>query len=179
MKTRAECLKEYGSDYFIQKKLDEGTIFKVGKAIYSETQFVPDLAIFMLKHPNAVVTMRSAFSFYGLTDVIPDKCDLATSRNAAKIKDVRVKQYFVHPDFFTEGIITTKCKGYDIRIYNQERMLIELIRYKGKLPFDYYKEILLNYRKIIPSLDIQKIQDYALLAPKSNKILEILQAEVL
>ena len=52
-------------------------------------------------------------------------------------------------------------------------MLIELVRYKSKLPFDYYKEIILNYRKLLPRLDIQKIQDYALMAPKSNKVLEI------
>ena len=57
-------------------------------------------------------------------------------------------------------------------------MLIELARYKSKLPFDYYKEIVLNYRKILPRLDIQKIQDYALIAPKSNKVLETLQLEV-
>ena len=56
---------------------------------------------------------------------------------------------------------------------------IELVRYKSKLPFDYYKEIILNYRKLLPRLDMQKIQDYALMAPKSNKVLEILQMEVL
>lgn len=93
------------------------------------------------KYPNAVVTMKSAFSFYGLTDVIPDECDLATTRDAVKIKDTRVKQYFVSDDFFEEGIEIADYKGYDIRIYNKERMLIELVRYKSKLPFDYYKEI--------------------------------------
>ena len=130
--------------------------------------------MFVYKYPYTVVTMKSAFFFHGLTDVIPDECDLATTRDATKIKNKRVKQYFV-----PEGIETADYKGYDIRIYNKERMLIELVRYKSKLPFDYYKEIILNYRKILPRLDIQKIQDYALMAPKSNKVLEILQMEVL
>jgi len=58
-------------------------------------------------------------------------------------------------------------------------MLIELLRYKSKLPFDYYKEILLNYRKILPLLDMQAIQDYAYDAPKSGKVMETLQMEVL
>lgn len=82
-------------------------------------------------------------------------------------------------EFFDEGIETADYKGYDIRIYNKESMLIELVRYKRKLPFDYYKEIILNYRKLLPRLDIQKIQDYALQSPKSNKVLEILLLEVL
>ena len=33
MKTRAECLEKYGSDYFIEKKIEEGELFKVGKGI--------------------------------------------------------------------------------------------------------------------------------------------------
>ncbi|MBR2554007.1 MAG: hypothetical protein IKE94_04000, partial [Aeriscardovia sp.] len=68
---------------------------------------------------------------------------------------------------------------YPIRLYSKERMLIELLRYKSKLPFDYYKEILLNYRKILPRLNIQEIQDLAYDAPKRNKIMETLQTEVL
>lgn len=179
MKTRAECLKKYGSDYFIEKEIEEGKLFKVGKGIYSKKKYVPETAMFVYKYPNVVVTMKSAFFLHGLTDVIPEECDLATTRDAAKIKNKKVKQYFVADYFFEEGIETVDYKGYDIRIYNKERMLIELVRYKSKLPYDYYKEIILNYRKILPQLDIQKIQDYALMAPKSNKVMEILQTEVL
>lgn len=63
--------------------------------------------------------------------------------------------------------------------YIWKRNMFQRLRYKSKLPFDYYKEIILNYRKLLPRLDIQKIQDYALMAPKGNKVLEILQMEVL
>ena len=55
-------------------------------------------------------------------------------------------------------------------------MLVELIRYKSKLPYDFYKEIILNYRRILPTLDIQEIRDLAFAAPKSNKVFEILLA---
>jgi hypothetical protein len=56
---------------------------------------------------------------------------------------------------------------------------VELLRHKSKLPFDYYKEVLLNYREIIDDLDIRLIQDYAYEVPKSAKIMETLQLEVL
>ena len=36
MKKRAECIQKYGSDYFIEKKIEEGKLFKVAKVIYSE-----------------------------------------------------------------------------------------------------------------------------------------------
>ena len=179
MLSRSECIREYGSDYKIQQKIDEGTLFRVGKAIYSEDKYVPELAVLAYRYPNAVVTMHSAFYIHGLTDVIPGIYDLATDRNAAKIRNSQVNQYFYPSESFTLGIETADYQGYPIKIYNKERMLIELLRYKSKLPFDYYKEVLLNYRRIIPALDIQAIQDYAFASPKSRKIMETLQMEVL
>ena len=174
-----ECLAEYGSDYIVQKKVKAGELFKVGKAVYSEEKHVPEVAVLAYQHPNAVVTMRSAFYMHGLTDVIPHEYDFATDRNAAKIRDKRVKQYFAPTGFVDQGIETVDYKGYPIRIYSKERMLIELLRYKSKLPYDYYKEILLNYRKIMPQLNIQAIQDFAYDAPKSGRIMEMLRTEVL
>ena len=64
MKTRTECLEEYGSDYFVEKKIEKGELFKVGKGIYSEKKYVPDIAMFVYKYPYVVVTMRSAFYFF-------------------------------------------------------------------------------------------------------------------
>ena len=69
--------------------------------------------------------------------------------------------------------------GDIINIYNRERLLVELLRHKSKLPFDYYKEILLNYRDIISGLDIRLIQDYIYEVPKSAKIMDTLQLEIL
>ena len=74
---------------------------------------------------------------------------------------------------------TPTVQGYPIRVYNRERMLIELLRNKATIPFDLYKEILLNYRKILPKLDIQKIQDYAMASPKSNMVMNALQMDVM
>ncbi len=116
---------------------------------------------------------------HGLTDTLPCAYDLATDRDAAKISDKRVKQYFYPSDFFEAGAETADYKGDPIRVFCLERMLIELLRYKTKLPFDYYKEIVLNYRKRLPQLNLQLVQDLALAAPKSGKILETLQLEVL
>jgi len=66
-----------------------------------------------------------------------------------------------------------------IKIYNKERMLVELIRNKNMLPFDYYKEIIINYRRIIEKLDIQLIQEYVYALPKTSMIMEVLEMEVL
>ena len=179
MMTHSDCLEQYGSDYRIQQKLEAGELFKIGKGLYSEEEHVPELAELSYKYPNAILTMRNAFYMHGLTDVIPDEYDFATDRDAAKISDKRVRQYFIPRSFLRDGVEQYDHKGYKIPMYSKERMLIELLRYKSKLPFDYYKEIILNFRRIMRTLDIQKIQDYALASPKSNKVMETLQMEVL
>ena len=45
--------------------------------------------------------------------------------------------------------------------------------------FDLYKEVLLSFRKIIPQLNMQDIQNYAMAVPKRKMIMEALQMEVL
>lgn len=39
-------------------------------------------------------------------------------------------------------------------------MLIALIHNKKALTFDYYKEIIMSYRRTVDTLDIEKIQRY-------------------
>ena len=71
-----------------------------------------------------------------------------------------------------------KRRDAEFKVYDRERMLIELIRFKNKLPYDYYKEILNNYRSLLYELDIERVQEYAATFPKSKTITEILDREV-
>ena len=173
-----ECIKKYNNQYQIEKMLQEGKLYKIEKGIYSDLKQVSDLEIIAFKYPNAVFTMNSAFYYYGLTDVIPEKFYLATNRDATKIHSHNVKQFFHQENIFQTGITTILYQNVEIKIYDKERMLIELIRNKNILPFDYYKEIIGNYRKLIYELDMQEIQEYALQLPKTKMVLETLQLEV-
>ena len=177
--SRQECLSSFGSDYLINQRIAAGSLFRLGKGVFAEQKYVPENAIISHQYPHGVITLLSAFYHYGLTDVIPEACDLATSRNAAKIRDARVKQVFVPDEVLYQGAIVDQEHDYPIRVYSRERLLIELLRYKNKLPFDLYKEVLLNYRKIVPQLNMQDIQDYAMVMPKRKMIMEALQMEVL
>lgn len=175
----SESVKKFGSKYLLKKAVERGMIYQLDKGIYSDEQYVPEEVIIATKYPNAIFTMDSAFYHYNLTDVIPEKNYLATERNAAKITDRRVIQVFEQSHLLRLGAITIIKNDYKINIYNRERLLVELLRHKSSIPFDYYKEILLNFREIIYDLDIRTIQDYAYEMPKSSKIMETLQLEVL
>lgn len=177
--TYSDCLERFGSKYFINKLVLEGKLFKQEKGIYSDERYVPELQVISMKYPKAVFTLNSAFYYHNLTDDIPDLYYLMTSRGTSRIVDKRVVQTFENSDHLMMGAEFFLQNGVQIQMYNKERMLVELLRNKNKLPFDYYKEILGNYRTIIQELDIPLIQDYAYALPKSGMIVEALQMEVL
>jgi hypothetical protein len=58
-------------------------------------------------------------------------------------------------------------------------MLIELVRNKNKISYDMYKEIINNYRNIIDSLNLLKLQEYLSKFNDGEKLLNMIQEEVL
>jgi len=176
--TYKECIEKWSSNYQIKKQISAGNLFQIEKGLYSDTPDVSTLAIIAAKYPKAIFTMDSAFYYHGLTDVIPDAYHIATDKHSIYLSDKRICQYYIPSDILNTGVTTMARRDATIRIYDKERMLIELLRYKNKLPFDFYKEILGNYRSLIYELDIERIQEYAATFPKPKMISEALEAEV-
>ena len=176
--TYNECKEKFKTDYEIRKLIASGKLKRVSRGIYSDEVYEADLAVISKKYPYAVFTMNSAFYYHGLTDTIPRAYYLMTDKDSTKIKDSKVCQFYDNHDSLTLGVEKKNYNGADILVFGRERMLVELIRNKNKLSFDYYKEIISNYRKLIYELDIQAIQEYAMQLPKTRLVLDTLQLEV-
>ena len=176
--TFSECLKDYGAAYQIRKAVREGKIYQNEKGVYADVPKVSALAVIVAKYPEVIITMDTAFYYHGLTDVIPDEYCIATPESSRALRDRRIRQLFVKDEILNIGVITMERRDAGFKIYDKERMLIELLRFKNKMPFDYYKEILGNYRNHIYDLDIERIQEYASTFPRHKMISEALDAEV-
>ncbi|MDO4499947.1 MAG: hypothetical protein Q4B60_01605 [Erysipelotrichaceae bacterium] len=177
--TYEECLKLYGSDYQIRKQITLKNLYQIEPGIYSDKEYETRVAIIMKKYPFSVFTLNSAFYYQGLTDTIPEKFYIETDKDAAKITDKAIKQLFDNNSSLELGVEVKKYNGDEIRIFSKERLLIELIRHRTKLSFDYYKEIIGNYRKIVSELDFQAIEEYAEQLPKTNLVMNIIRMEIL
>lgn len=173
-----DCIDKFGSNYQLEKALKAREIYKLDSGLYSNIENVPELAIIAMKYPNAIITGDNAFYIHSLTDMIPSKYSLATKSSAAKINNSKVMQIYVRDDIIELGVEEKNIDGYNIRVYDKERMLIELLRNKNKMPYDLYKEILLKYRTLINSLQIWRIQEYIEIFPKSKMIKKALDIEV-
>lgn len=174
-----ECIDKYGSDYKIKKEVAEGTLFFREKGIYCTTPDLSEIDVIMHKYPKAVCTGKSAYYYHSLTDVIPDYYYLATKRTDTRIKDSRVKQSFLNTNIFEAGITEIDYHNSTIRIYNVERMLIELIRLKAKMAKDYYKEIIRNYRGIVFEMDFGLVEEYAAMFGNGARLMDTIELEVL
>ena len=102
---------------------------------------MPELEIISKKYPNAIITLNSAFYYYGLTDTIPNFYYVATPKNTRKISDERVKQFYENSEAFDMGKTTMNYDGVDIVIYDKERLLVELIRNKKRFMKSFIEEV--------------------------------------
>lgn len=173
----SEYIQLFGNNYSLEKAISEEKIFKIQNDVYSEKR-VKDIEVFLKKHKNFVFTMESALFYLGISDVVPNKYVIATDKDATKYKG-DIEQYYLNNGLINIGVTTVKCNNVDIPVFNKERMLIEVVRYKNKLPFDYYKEVINYYRSHIEEIDVPLVLEYLELLPKRKLITKTIQLEVL
>ena len=173
-----EMIEIYKTDYKIKKAIKNGEIFKLDIGIYSDKKIINPLIIYSKKYPSTIATMNTAFYYYNLTDVIPSKVYLATPSNYRKISNNKIKQIFVPNENLHQGKVEILIDGEKVNMYDKERVLIELIRKRNRTPFDYYKEIIANYREIADTLDMYKIEEYLSLYKNDVNLSDILMREV-
>ena len=173
-----DLIDKYGSNYQIQKAVREKKLYKVESGIYSDKENNHYLDIFIHKYPNAIISGDSAYYYHNLTDVIPKKIFMTTDRKSGRFKDKHIVQSFSIDNYFNLGKTNIEFEGVNINIYDKERMLVELMKNKRTTPYDYYKEIIGNYRKIKDKLDVYKLQEYINIYPSGEKIMSMIQDEV-
>ena len=174
-----ECLKKYGSMYRVEESIRKGELRKVEPGVYSDGGDCTEVEILLVKYPKAVVTLQTAYYYYDLSDSLPDEVHLATDRNAAKIGDPRVLQHFLPSGTLQIGVVERSFGNETVaRIYNLERLLIETVRNKTKLPYDLYKEVIESYRNRRNELYPAMMTDYLEAFPRKDALLRRISNEV-
>ena len=173
-----EIKKKYKSDYQIKKAISAGELYKLDKGVYSNKDIINPLVIFSKKYPSAIATMDTAFYYYDLTDVIPHSIFLATPSNYRKIDNEAITQIYVPNEVLNQGKVEVEISGEKVNMYDKERLLVELIRKRNQIPFDYYKELISNYRRIANDLDMYKIEEYLSLYKNDVNLSNVLIREV-
>lgn len=159
--TANELLKMGETEYSIRQKIAHGFLFKISNGFYTDKmEYVIDEEYISKRYPLAIFTGFSAFYMRDLTDGIPPFFYLATPQKTFPIRRNDVKQSYQSSTIVEIGVTTIKWDGADIRTYDLERLLIELIRLKTKYPSDLYFEVLNRFREKKDELDFSIVQEY-------------------
>ena len=173
-----DLVKMHRTKYRVNELVRDGKLYRLEHGMYSDRPDAPEVEILLAKYPSSVLTLDSAYYYYRLSDIVPEHYHLATDRKAAPITDERVAQSFVPSGTLAIGSETRSIGGEELRIFDKERLLIETIRNRTKLPYELYREIIDSYRGIRHELYAAKFDDYLKSFPKRDFILETIRKEV-
>ncbi len=146
----------------------DGVIEKVKPGIYrlADYGFFEDKNVSLLSVcnaiPNAVICLISALDHYELTLFNPSEIYYAipNSERVKKIDYPPVKPFFFRDRFYNPGIERIKTKYGEIRIYNKEKTVCDMFRYRNKLGEDTAYEALKNYLKL-KDANLLKLKKYS------------------
>jgi predicted transcriptional regulator of viral defense system len=167
-------LKELGlSSRQIKRLLDDGVIAKIKRGFYELTDYgVRDEVIIARLFPQAVIFLESALLHYGYTDRIPSAWQIAVDKYSKttqyKIDYPRIEPYYLEPKFLDIGADRMKIDGVEVRIYNRERTICDVLRYEKKLEKEVFNKAISRYiddsRK-----NIRELFEYAKIFDIKNK----------
>lgn len=172
-----ELLGIYKNDIVIKKMLADKKLMKIDKSLYTTQKNYSEFEYILKKYNNFIFTMETALFIWGYKNINLNKYSIATKRKAKVIKSEVIKQYFMPDNLYELGLETIEYNGYKIKIYDKERILLEIIKNKEKIDYNLYIKIIEDYRSYITHISISKIYEYIKYYKKSNTILSEFEKE--
>ena len=150
----------------IRKLLEKGRIEKVKPGLYRLSNLPPGeedgMVEICLAMPKAVICLSSALSFHELTTFVPTAVSFAipASDKPAKLSRPPNEVFYFSEDQYNAGIEHHESKTGDIRIYDPEKTVCDLFRFRNRLGEDLALEGLREYLKR-RNRDLHKLMKYA------------------
>lgn len=142
--------------YQLRKLEAEGQIVKVARGLYRWTAHPSSDEMIEVGRlvPKGVFCLFSALAFYELTTYIPHEYHLAIERSEkVTLPDYPpIKLYFWSRKAQEMGIVShtigsAGTEQYPVRMYDMEKTICDLVKYRHKIGKDFVKEAFKNYLK--------------------------------
>lgn len=169
----------------IARLLEDGAIEKIKPGLYrlashpKEAPFRATLVDVCEAMPRGVICLLSALEFYELTTFNPSEVYVAIPHadKPPKIAYPPVKAFFFRARFYTPGIVNVRTKQGDLRLYNVEKTICDMFRYRNKLGENLALEGLRTYlgRK---GANLSTLQKYAEICQVKTVMIPYLKAMV-
>lgn len=158
----------------IKKFMEEGLITKIKHGFYELTDYIPREEVIIARlFPESVIFLESALFYYEYTDRIPSFWQIAVNKNSSKLQYnidyPLIKPYYLEPKFIEIGIDIIEIEGVEIRIYDRDRTICDVLRYETKLEVEVFTNAIKNYIKD-PKKNVRNLFEYAEIFNIKNKV---------
>lgn len=138
----------------------EGTIRKAKRGLYVLSNHEPGSSLIEALRlvPGGVICLNSALAFYHLTTFQPLSVEIAIEhkRKIVLPEHPPIRLVYFSKERFETGISFQRIETEEIRVYEKEKTLCDVVYYRHKIGIDIVKEALRNYTSE-PGKNLQKL----------------------
>lgn len=164
----------------IQMLLNEGLIEKIKRGYYhwvGDADGEQEIKIINRLFPDAVLCMETALFYYQYSDRNPAEWNISIDKNVSRgrtnIDYPFVKAYRVEPELVTLGETTGKIDFVDVRIYDRDRTICDVLRNMNRMDKEIFNKAVQGYvkdtRKNVPNL-----MEYAKILRVQKRVRELI-----
>jgi predicted transcriptional regulator of viral defense system len=167
----------------IAKLLEVGEIERIKPGLYrlanlpQDVPFRATLIDVCEAMPKGVICLLSALEFYDLTTFNPSEVYVAIP-HASKPQQIQyppTRTFFFRERFYLPGIVHVNSKHGTIRVYNEEKTICDMFRYRNKLGEGLALEALKTYLRR-KEANLQALQKYASICHVKTVLIPYLKA---
>ena len=158
----------------INKLLELGHITRIKRGYYelSDNTYPEEVVIARL-FPQSVIFLESALMIYGYTDRMPSAWQIAVDRDSEKtqykIDYPLIDVFYVESKFLEVGLDSIQIEGVDIKIFNRDRTICDVLRYENKLEREVFSNAIQRYVKD-PRINVRRLLEYSEVFNIKNKV---------
>jgi len=138
----------------------EEALERIKWGLYKLKDYIPENELLEVGRiiPKGIICLESAVEFYNLSTFIPAEYKIAIQRNVKIILPdyPPVKLIYFNNLSYKLGIIEKD----NLKIYNLEKTVCDICRYRNKLGTEYFLEVLKKYLDL-KEKNLQRLLDYA------------------
>jgi len=160
---------------------DLGQLMVLDRGLYRLSDLpepsLPDFIPVAKRIPDGVICLISALAFHEITTQIPHFVYIALPYNAYKptMKFPPVRFFWFGEKFLYLGVEEHLVDGCKVKIFNREKTLVDVVKYRNKLGIDVVLEALKLYWQS-GNTDLTKLYKYAKLLRVEKTLKPLMEA---
>lgn len=136
---------------YLKELVDEKVLLKVKKGLYILSNYFEDeYFIFQSTNSNAIFSLETALYLHNYNDRVPTIYNITVPKNYGGNlrKEKNVKLLYIKPELHNIGITEIESPlGNKIKVYDLERTICDIIKFKSKVDPEIFSKALKQYVK--------------------------------